>query len=150
AVIDSVFLMLLCWFSGGISNVITSYDYLAMVTVAMRLPLIPALGIGAVYAAQLTVLAWVSGSIWIPDLPVKICYVFLTVIFVSPLVQEARNRFAEVLAGHQAQRTLLHRLLRTGEDERRRVASELHDRGGGALFSLLHGLRRLREFVQPG
>src|SRR5256885_11289797 len=90
-----------------------------------------------------------TGSIWIAELPVKICYVFLTVVFVSPLVHQARNRFAEVLAGHQAQRLLLHRLLRTGEDERRRIARELHDRGGGALFSLLHGLRRLREFVQP-
>src|SRR5262249_4544213 len=80
---------------------------------------------------------------------VKICYVFLTVVFVSPLVQEARHRFAEVVVGHATQRRLLHRLLRTTEDERRRIAGELHDRGGGALFSLLHGLRRLREFVHP-
>ena len=95
------------------------------------------------------VLASMDGSLLTSELAVKIAYVFLTVAFVSPLVHEARNRFAEVLAGHEAQRLLLHRLLRTGEAERRRIAGELHDRGGGALFSLLHGLRRLREFVQP-
>ncbi|MGH7860377.1 MAG: sensor histidine kinase, partial [Candidatus Binatia bacterium] len=64
-------------------------------------------------------------------------------------VQEARSHFADMLSGHSAQRGLLRRLLRLEEEERRRVASELHDRGGGALFSLLHGLRRIREIVHP-
>ena len=149
AVTDSLFLLFMCWFSGGIHSPITTYNYLAMMTVCMRLTFVPALGVGGLYAAELTLLAWMDGSFLANELPVKICYVFLTVVFVSPLVHEARARFAEVLAGHQAQRSLLHRLLRTGEDERRRVARELHDRGGGALFSLLHGLRRLREFVHP-
>lgn len=149
AAIDCGYLFLMSLLSGGIHSVITTYDYLAMVSVCMRLPILPSLGIGALYALQLSVLAALGGGLWGGELAVRISYVFLTVVFVSPLVYEARNRFAEVLAGHQAQRLLLHRLLRTGEDERRRIARELHDRGGGALFSLLHGLRRLREFVQP-
>ena len=147
AIVDSLFVLLLCWFSGGIKSPITTYSYLAMVTVCMRLTFVPALAVGALYAAEFAVLAWMDGAL--AELPVKICYVFLTVVFVAPLVQDARTRFAEVLAGHQAQRMLLHRLLRTGEDERRRIARELHDRGGGALFSLLHGLRRLRGFIEP-
>ena len=150
AAIDCLYLFSMSWLSGGLNSVITTYDYLAMVSVCMRLPIVPALGIGGLYALQLSALAWMDGALWGGELPVRICYVFLTIVFVSPLVYEARRRFAEVLAGHQAQRLLLHRLLRTGEDERRRIARELHDRGGGALFSLLHGLRRLREFVQPG
>ena len=149
AALDSVYLLALCSLSGGIHSVITTYVYLAMVSVCMRLPIGPSLGIGAIYAAELSILAWVDGSLSAGQLPVKVCYVFLTAVFVLPLVHQARMRFTEVLAGHQAQRLLLHRLLRTGEDERRRIASELHDRGGGALFSLLHGLRRLREFVEP-
>jgi two-component system, NarL family, sensor kinase len=149
AALDSCYLFAMCWLSGGVHSVITTYDYLAMVSVCMRLPIGPSLAIGGLYAIELSALAWMDGSVWAGQLPVKISYVFLTVVFVSPLVYEARNRFAEVLAGHQAQRSLLHRLLRTGEDERRRIAGELHDRGGGALFSLLHGLRRLREFVEP-
>jgi len=149
AVTDSLILIAMCWATGGIESDITTYTYLAMVSVCMRLPFGPSLGMGGLYALELSGLAWLDGALFRPELPVMICYVFLTVIFVSPLVEEARTRFAEVLAGHQAQRTLLHRLLRTGEDERRRIARELHDRGGGALFSLLHGLRRLREFVQP-
>ena len=149
AVLDSVFLFLMSWLSGGIHSAITTYNYLAMVSVCMRLPIAPSLGIGALYAGQLAVLALLDGALLSGELAVKIGYVFLIVVFVSPLVLEARTRFAEVLAGHEAQRMLLHRLLRTGEAERRRIAGELHDRGGGALFSLLHGLRRLREFVQP-
>jgi signal transduction histidine kinase len=149
AAIDCLYLFFMSWLSGGIHSVITTYDYLAMVSVCMRLPILPSLGIGGLYALQLSALAWMDGALSGGELPVRICYVFLTIVFVSPLVYEARNRFAEVLAGHQAQRLLLHRLLRTGEDERRRIARELHDRGGSALFSLLHGLRRLREFVQP-
>src|SRR6185369_2781910 len=117
ALVDSLFLLLLCWFSRGIRSAITTYVYLAMVTVCMRLPFVPALAIGAVYATEFAALAWRDGALWSPELPVKICYVFLTVVFVAPLVYEARTRFAEVLAGHQAQRTLLHRLLRTSEDE---------------------------------
>src|SRR5439155_6299197 len=147
AAIDCLYLFFMSWLSGGIHSVITTYDYLAMVSVCMRLPILPSLGIGGLYALQLSALAWMDGGLSGGELPVRICYVFLTIVFVSPLVYEARNRFAEVLAGHQAQRLLLHRLLRTGEDERRTIARELHDRGGGALFSLLHGLRRLREFV---
>ena len=149
AAIDCLYLFFMSWLSGGIHSVITTYDYLAMVSVCMRLPILPSLGIGGLYALQLSALAWMDGAWSGGELPVRICYVFLTIVFVSPLVYEARNRFAEVLAGHQAQRLLLHRLLRTGEDERRTIARELHDRGGGALFSLLHGLRRLRELVQP-
>jgi signal transduction histidine kinase len=149
AVLDSAFLFLMCWLSGGIRSAIITYNYLAMVSVCMRLPLVPSLGIGVLYAGELAVLASMEGSLLSGDLAVKVAYVFLTVVFVSPLVLEARSRFAEVFAGHEAQRSLLHRLLQTGEAERRRIAGELHDRGGGALFSLLHGLRRLREFVQP-
>jgi signal transduction histidine kinase len=150
AALDCLYLFVLIRLSGGIHSVIITYDYLGMVAVCMRLPMAPSIGIGALYAAQLSTIAWMDGALWNGDLAVRICYVFLTIAFVSPLVHEARGRFTEVLAGHQAQRLLLHRLLRTGEDERRRIARELHDRGGGALFSLLHGLRRLREFVQPG
>jgi signal transduction histidine kinase len=147
AICDSLLLMALCGLSGGIHSALTTYYYLAMVSVCTRLPFTTSLGIGVLYALELTLLADTSGSLWSGPLLVEICYIFLTAVFVFPLVGEARHRFAEVLAGHRAQRALLHRLLRSGEDERRRIARELHDRGGGALFSLLHGLRRLREVV---
>jgi signal transduction histidine kinase len=147
AIVDSLFLTLMSALSGGIDSVLTIYPILAMASVCMRLRLLPSIGMGVLYTFELTLLAWLSGDVWHGELPVKIAYVFLAIVFVAPLVQEARDRFAEVLSGHEAQRTLLHRLLRTGEDERRRIASELHDRGGGALFSMLHGLRRLREIV---
>ncbi len=94
AVLDSVFLFLMCWLSGGIHSAIITYNYLAMVSVCMRLPIAPSLGIGTLYAGELALLASMDGSLLTSQLAVKIAYVFLAVAFVSPLVLEARNRFA--------------------------------------------------------
>lgn len=149
SVIDSMLLLAMTCASGGIHSPVLGYLYLSMVSVCMRLSVGVSIVVGVVYASELAFLAWLDGGFPLGLLVVGAIYVFLTILFVTPLAQEARTRFAEALAGQQAQRMLLHRLLRTGEDERRRVASELHDRGGGALFSLLYGLRRLREFVHP-
>lgn len=149
SVVDSIFLLALIGLSGGIESPLRGFFFLAMVSVCMRLPVSASIAVGVVYAAELATLAWTEDKLWSGAVVVEISYVFLTIVFVSPLAQEARSRFAEALVGQEAQRRLLHRLLRTGEDERRQIARELHDRGGGALFSLLYGLRRLREFVHP-
>lgn len=149
AVVDSLYLTALCMLSGGFDSPIAIYMYLAVMSVCMRLPLRRVLGVAALYACEITVLAIAEGRGVDGAVAVRVAYVFLTVAFVVPLVREARARFAEVLCGNRAQRQLLHRLLRSEEEERRRIAGELHDRGGGALFSMLHGLRRLRELVHP-
>lgn len=149
AILDSVTLTGFCLFSGGFESVLTVFYYLAVCSVSMRLPIGVVSMMGGLYSIELAILAWHDGRLLDGELVVKIAYVFLMIVFVSPLVAEARTRLVEVLAGHEAQRRLLHRLLRTEEDERRRVASELHDRGGGALFSMLHGLRRLRGLAAP-
>ena len=143
---DSAYLALGSWLSGGLDSPLTMFGYLAMISVCMRLPTRAALGVALVYTAWFSALASLEGRLG-GMLLVRIAFLFLVPVFVVPLVREARAHFAEVLAGHSAQRGLLRRLLRLEEEERRRIASELHDRGGGALFSLLHGLRRLRDLV---
>jgi signal transduction histidine kinase len=145
--LDSLYIFGMSALSGGLDSVITIYAILAMASICMRLPTRLALGVAVLYGAEFTLLALIDGALSSPMLPVKVAYVFLTVAFVSPLVSEARKRFVEVVTGHGAQRTLLHRLLRSVEEERRRIANDLHDRGGGALFAMLHGLRRIRELV---
>jgi signal transduction histidine kinase len=149
AVQDSVYVTLVSYLSGGLQSPIAIYPYLAMISVCMRLALWPAIAIGGLYACELALLGWLGGGIVSGLLTIRIAYLFLVAAFVVPLVQEARIHFSDVLVGHSAQRGLLRRLLRLEEEERRRVATELHDRGGGALFSLLHGLRRIREVVHP-
>lgn len=147
ALVDGALLLALAATSGGLESVISFYVILAMTSTCMRLTLRQSIAVAIAYVAGFVVLAIAEGTVSSGLLPAIAAYVFLTVGFVSPLVAEARARFAEVVSGHHAQRELLHRLLGSEEEERRRIASELHDRGGGALFAMLHGLRRIRDLV---
>jgi len=147
AVADCVLLLGLSAASGGLRSPIAIYTILAMTSVCMRVTLPQTIAIGTLYTLGFVVLGIFEGGLVSGFLPVMVIYLVLTVMFVSPLVYESRKRFAEVVAGREAQRELLHRLLHSGEEERRRIASDLHDRGGGALFAMLHGLRRIRDLV---
>jgi signal transduction histidine kinase len=149
AVLDSFYLAAGSFLSGGLHSPLTLYVYLAMVSVCTRLPLRWALVVAFLYCGHLAALDLLDGRGIERALAVRLGYLFLTIAFMAPLVANARSHLAEVLEGQQAQRRLLQRLLTLEEEERRRIAAELHDRGGGALFSLLHGLRRLRDLVEP-
>lgn len=60
-------------------------------------------------------------------------------------VQEAMWRLAQLRDAQAMQRLLLERVLSAQEDERRRIARELHDQAGQLLTSVLAGLRALEE-----
>jgi signal transduction histidine kinase len=59
--------------------------------------------------------------------------------------QELERRNTEVLEQSKQLRDLSNRLLRSQDDERRRIARELHDEAGQMLTSLLVGLRTLED-----
>ncbi len=76
----------------------------------------------------------------------------------DPRFGDADLRLAELFAGRAAvavelrqrvARDALERVLRAQEDERRRLARELHDETGQALTSILLGLRGLEEAKDP-
>ncbi|MFL5958830.1 MAG: GAF domain-containing protein [Gaiellaceae bacterium] len=76
----------------------------------------------------------------------------------DPRFADADLRLAEVFAGRAAvavelrqrvAREALERVLSAQEDERRRLARELHDETGQALTSILLGLRGLEEAKDP-
>lgn len=56
-----------------------------------------------------------------------------------------RDRTFELVEAGQVQRQLLKQLMSAQEDERRRIARDLHDEIGQSLTSLLFGLRSLAE-----
>jgi len=63
--------------------------------------------------------------------------------------QELEERNAEVVAQSSLLRELSNRLLRSQDDERRRVARELHDSAGQVLTALGISLANMREHAQP-
>lgn len=63
--------------------------------------------------------------------------------------QELEERNAEVVAQSALLRELSNRLLRSQDDERRRVARELHDSAGQVLTALGISLANMREHAQP-
>ena len=64
---------------------------------------------------------------------------------VTDLSEQKRKQVEEVKQGEAIRRLLLERVLAAQEEERRRVARELHDEAGQLLTSLLVGLRTLEH-----
>jgi len=64
---------------------------------------------------------------------------------ITDLSEQKRRQAAEIKQAEAMRRLLLERVLSAQEDERRRVARELHDESGQLLTSLLVGLRTLED-----
>jgi PAS domain S-box-containing protein len=64
---------------------------------------------------------------------------------ITDLSEQKRRQLEEIKQAEAVQRLLLERVLSAQEEERRRVARELHDEAGQLLTSLLVGLRSLEH-----
>jgi signal transduction histidine kinase len=62
-------------------------------------------------------------------------------------VESARLHMAQLEQSQAAHRLLLERVFETQEEERRRIARELHDQAGQLMASLLVGLRALDDSI---
>ena len=69
---------------------------------------------------------------------------------ITDLSEQKRKQAAEIKQAETTRRLLLEHMLSAQEEERRRIARELHDEAGQLLTSLLVGLRTLEARSRPG
>lgn len=151
---DSLVGFFLTWTTGGIASPFFPLMYFTALTAAFRFGLRVTLAVTA-FNVLLTLLLFVlvpgTGG---ESLGLALYYLGFAAILGATIAGWARRQIAltqeqagALTAAHDEARKLLHRLIRTQEDERQSIAGDLHDRMGGRLFTLQQGIDRCCERV---
>jgi signal transduction histidine kinase len=140
--LDGAVVAAICAVTGGIASDFYPYFYLTTIANSIRFGAAPAFAMLAVNAALSVALFAVAaplaaGAPAPGELGLRVFYLFFATVLGTVLSGDARENLA--LA-----RDLLWRLIRAQEEERKRIAGEIHDRVGQRFFELHHGLDRLR------
>jgi two-component system, NarL family, sensor kinase len=129
----------MCAVTGGLESPFYPFFYLTTLATSMRFGMAETLAT-VVLNAALSALLFVAApaSTATPfDLGLRVFYLFFVALEGGLLSREAR-------AHSRRRRRLLQRLLHAEEDERRRLAGEIHDRVGHRLFEFFRALDRGR------
>lgn len=124
-----------CLVSGGIGSPLYPFFYLTVLGGSLRFGMAHTLAIcalNAVLSVGLLLLAPASTA-GAGDLTIRVFFLVFVASMGGLLARDLR-------AARDRSRALLWRLFRAQEEERTRVAGEIHDRIGGRLFEFYHGL----------
>ena len=124
-----------CLVSGGVASPLYPFLYLTVLGGSLRFGRAHTLAICALNAGLSVVLFLLApgSTAGAGDLAIRVFFLVFVALMGGVLAGDLR-------AARDRSRTLLWRLFRAQEEERARVAGEIHDRVGGQLFELYHGL----------
>jgi signal transduction histidine kinase len=130
--------------SGGIASPLYPFLYLTVLGGSLRFGMAHTLAICALNAGlSIALFVLAPGSHAGPgDLAIRLFFLLFVALMGGVLARDLR-------AARDRSRTLLWRLFRAQEEERARVAGEIHDRVGGQLFELFHRLDAEAARVAP-
>jgi signal transduction histidine kinase len=147
---DSTITALICLVTHGIYSDFYPYFYLTIPATSMRFGVretFMAMGLNAALSALLYAAA--PGAPRVPgDLILRVFYLFFSALIGALLSREARASSRAARAERDRARHLLWRLMHAQEEERKRIAGDIHDRMGRQLFELFYGIDRCREAVR--
>lgn len=146
---DALIVAAICAVTGGLASDFYPYFYLTLPATAMRFGTREtALAFG--WHGLLSVALFVAAPATTTaagDLALRVFYLGFAALIGGLLSREARTSARHARAERDKARQLLWRLMHVEEEERKRVAGEIHDRMGRQLFELTYGIDRCRELV---
>lgn len=148
---DALIVAAICAVTGGLASDFYPYFYLTLPATAMRFgarETALAFGWHALLSAGLFVVAPGPASS-LADLALRIFYLGFAALIGGLLSRDARTSSRHARAERDKARQLLWRLIHVEEEERKRVAGEIHDRMGRQLFELTYGIDRCRALMDP-
>jgi two-component system, NarL family, sensor kinase len=136
---DPMVTALICAVTRGLDSELYPFFYLTTLATSIRFGMMETLGVVLVNAAlSIGLFAGAPGSsATVVDLAVRVFFLFFVALEGGLLSRAARHH-------SQRRQELLHRLIGAEEDERRRLAGELHDRVGRRFFEFYSALDRAR------
>ncbi|MBI4696803.1 MAG: sensor histidine kinase [Gammaproteobacteria bacterium] len=156
-VCDSLTGFFLTYASGGIESPFFTLMYFTALTAAFRFGLRVTLAVTALNVSLAGALFVLVPGAGFETLLLTLFYLGFAAVLGATFAGWARRNLelavaqADALAlARDETRLLLHRLIRAQEDERQRLAGDLHDQMGGRLFTLQQGIDRCAEAAEPG
>jgi signal transduction histidine kinase len=146
---DAVIVAAICLVTGGLASDFYPYFYLTIPATAMRFGVRETFVAFAWHALlSVVVYAGARDSNAAPsDLALRVFYLLFSTLIGSLLSREARESSRLARLERDKARHLLWRSIHAEEEERKRIAGEIHDRMGRQLFELTYGIDRCRELV---
>lgn len=138
-IVDPTLTAVACAVTGGLASPLYPFFYLTTLATSIRLGMRETLATVALTAALSAGLyAWAPASrATVGALGLAVFYLFFVALEGGLLSRAAR-------AQSRRRQEVLWRLIHAEEEERRRVAGEIHDRLGGRFFTLHHALEQVR------
>jgi signal transduction histidine kinase len=151
-VIDPLVVAAMCAVTGGIASDFFPFLYMTSFATPIRFggaPALAMLALNLLLSALLFAFAppVAGASPALRDLGLHAFYLVFAALLAGLLSRDARDNLELARNARDRARDLLWRLIRVQEDERKRIAGEIHDRMGARLFELQTGVDRCAERV---